>query len=211
MMCPECTTTVKPYPVLVALAGKSGSGKNTLAELLKLHLESEGKTVRLMAFADPIKDICKDIFGYDEYSLTTQKGKTVKLPHNSRTAREMMQTIGTDVFVNHFDKDVWIDLLHKRIAECDNDYDVIIVTDVRNIRELESFNRYPNNIKIWISRDTPRNDGTKPVNRFMKLFSDKHITENFNLKDECGIVIKNNKSLLELFKTAGHIVHLNLL
>lgn len=50
---------------IIALTGPKGSGKDTVADLIVAHYQAQWKTVRRLAFADPIKKVIQHIFQLD--------------------------------------------------------------------------------------------------------------------------------------------------
>lgn len=90
---------------------------------------------------------------------------TRRIPRSgSMTAREVIQTFGTDIIRNYYDDNVWVNCVFDRTY----DTDVVIVTDCRFRNEKAAADRN-NAVTILITRDTG--------------FTDTHATEN-DLGDE---------------------------
>jgi hypothetical protein len=52
-----------PHTVFIALSGKKQVGKDTAANMIVRLVESQGKTVAVTAFAEPLKRMCVEILG----------------------------------------------------------------------------------------------------------------------------------------------------
>lgn len=59
---------------LIGLMGKSKSGKDTVGQMLVEH-EANGAT---LAFADKLKEVCMDLFGFSRDDVYTEEGKARK-------------------------------------------------------------------------------------------------------------------------------------
>ena len=121
--------------MIIGLVGKRDSGKTTVANILKERGFVE------FSFAETVKEIVKIVFGFD-YSMllgdTPEKRelrKTIRDPFWNKTPIEAMQFIGTDLFRKHFDEDVWIRILERRIKESENKN--IVISDARYLNEIE--------------------------------------------------------------------------
>lgn len=102
----------------IALVGKMGAGKSLAAEyLVKRYNFNE------MAFADPLKALCADLF-------PDLVGK--------QKPRKLYQTVGQ--FMREIDPNVWVNQLMKRITLMDPE-DNILVTDIRQINEYIALKR----------------------------------------------------------------------
>jgi hypothetical protein len=77
---------------LVGLLGKKQSGKDTIAE----HLVEEYGFVRY-AFADPIKEACQVIFGFNSEQCWGNQKEVVD-PYWNITPRKIFQIFGTELF-----------------------------------------------------------------------------------------------------------------
>lgn len=109
---------------LIGLAGVSGSGKDTLAELVKDEYER-------MAFADSLKNICIEYLGLSYDDAYTQEGKKKFNNFWGMTNREILQKIGTDAMRNGFHNEVWTKMLELKIIKSLKENKKIIITDCR--------------------------------------------------------------------------------
>lgn len=98
--------------------------------------------------------------------------------------RRLMQTLGTDLVVNKFDRMFWVKLFANVYAdEFDKDYDYFIVPDTRQDHEL-SFARAMGATVIHVVRDGSGSEDT-------------HITEARLPIGPTDVVIENNDTLEE--------------
>lgn len=109
---------------LIGLAGISGSGKDTLAELVK-------DQYKRMAFADSLKNICVEYLGLSHDDAYTQQGKKKFNNFWGMTNRQILQKIGTDAMRNGFHNEVWTKMLELKIIKALNQNKKVIITDCR--------------------------------------------------------------------------------
>ena len=50
---------------IIVISGKAGAGKDTLGEIIRDKLEALDKTVLITHYADLVKYMCKQFFGWD--------------------------------------------------------------------------------------------------------------------------------------------------
>ena len=118
---------------LIGIMGLKGHGKDTVAKMLPVEWKR-------MAFADTLKDITSILFGWDrdliegdsEYSRKWREEVNEywakELGNKNFTPRMALQVLGTDVFRNNFDRDIWVKVLKRKIINSNSD---VVVTDVR--------------------------------------------------------------------------------
>lgn len=126
-------------PQVIGINGFAGSGKDTVAEYF---INEHG--YQKFAMADAVKDVLAILFGWDRKMLQgdTPESRiwreqldpwwTEKLgkPFSPRIA---MQQIGTDLFRNHFNQDIWCMIIENKILQCNNK---VVITDLRFYNEL---------------------------------------------------------------------------
>ena len=120
--------------MIIGLTGHLESGKSTLANSIKEHHTEGG--VLIMAFARPLKDMCRDYFGFSYEDLYTSEGKTKLNSFWNITPREFMQRLGQGLR-DAICPDVWVKLMEQRILEKKNTYRTIICDDIRHPNEAE--------------------------------------------------------------------------
>jgi hypothetical protein len=119
--------------------GLMGSGKDFTANELKNKLEKNGKTVEVLAFAEPMKFILSTIFDItiDELNYYKNNSKEVKLSTivgshdvvNNTDFRKLIQRFGSEGMKPVFGIDVWANLVYQKITSSNSD--VIIISDFR--------------------------------------------------------------------------------
>jgi len=136
--------------MLIGIAGKARSGKDTFAEFLLKEFEPHGIRFIKAAFADALKKLCMDSFGLTTEQLYGNQKEIsdkryrnhyispincglglTELPSGYWTPREIMQAVGS--FYRSIDYDYWVKQLDKtvKVSELNN----VIVTDIRHVNE----------------------------------------------------------------------------
>jgi len=118
--------------LLLGITGQAGSGKDTLAD--KIINKYSG--VKL-AFADPLKLACKELFQLSHEQLHVRREKEKIDPRWGKTPRELCQIVGTDLLRKYFDEDIFIKSTREKIKKLSQDYKIIIVTDCRFENETQ--------------------------------------------------------------------------
>lgn len=125
-------------PVILALAGKAGAGKSTVAKYL---IENYG--AELVKFASPLKEMMTSF--YKAAGLTPEEidrrieGDLKEVPCpllGGRTPRYAMQTLGTQWGRDTMSKDLWVDAAKAKISGMNAS--LIIVDDCRFPNEAEA-------------------------------------------------------------------------
>lgn len=165
---------------LIGLIGNKQCGKDTLANYL-----CKTYNYKRIAFADPIKDICKITFDFNDEQLN---GNQKEVPDNkwfNLTPRKIFQFIGTDLFRKHmsllhpkFNEDFWILIARKKIYELLNKKTCVVVSDVRFQNECDMIKEL-NGITIKIIRKTNLHDHHISENNI--LIADYVLTNNDDL------------------------------
>ena len=107
--------------MLIALCGRAGSGKSTVAKFL-----AEKYGAKTHSFARPLKGIVKDFFGFtDEQVYGTQAQKETVDPRWGMSPRQALQKLGTDCIRKHLGDDVWRDAVLDKIDYSDDSIHVI--------------------------------------------------------------------------------------
>lgn len=121
----ECSKTCRyknesakeaPKVRVCCISAKARHGKDTAAEMLKEYLESQGQRVLIIHFADLLKFICKQFFGWD--GAKDEKGRT------------LLQYIGTDV-VGAKRPAYWAEFVVSFLKLFENEWDYILIPDCR--------------------------------------------------------------------------------
>ena len=173
--------------MIIGISGKKGSGKDTAAN----HLNAVHGYATL-SYAEPLKKTCSIVFGIpiDYFNDRNKKEETIE--EWKASPRQLMQTVGTDLFRNHFDKDVWIKSLTQRIRQTQNKR--IVVSDVRFPNEALHVKNMGGKL-IHILRRNLRSDDDHE--------SESNTDELSNMAD---FIISNDDTINELYETIDNII-----
>lgn len=188
----------------IGFSGKKGSGKNTAADMLSDYLASNKLSSYHVSFAHTLKSTCINLFGLnpelvfgddnDKNTLTNVMWDNLPLEirnkysrSGSMTVREVLQVVGTDIFRNMFDNDIWVKAAFNGLPDCD----YIIFTDVRFPNEANAI-KAKNGKVIRINR---------PSNAV-----DVHISETALDNYEFDLIISNTGTLLDLERSIKDII-----
>ena len=101
---------------VICISGKARHGKDTLAGILKNHLEDQGNRVLIAHFGDLVKYICEKFFDWDEQK--DERGRT------------LLQYVGTDV-VRTQEPNFWTDFIKKVLTLFPDEWDYVLIPDCR--------------------------------------------------------------------------------
>jgi hypothetical protein len=116
----------------IGITGKIAAGKDTFADAL---VEHECKLFKKYSLASPMKKIAEDIFGFSKDQLYVHELKETTDAFWDITPRRFLQIMGTDMFRDHFRKDVWLKLAEKHMR--DNPDKHIVIADIRFENEAQ--------------------------------------------------------------------------
>lgn len=147
-------------PLIIALCGFEGSGKDTVARLLT------NKGWKSRAFAHNLKVAVAAIFGWPFHLLEgiTEESRVWReqpddywsqVLGRTITPRRMLQEVGTDLFRNHFHVETWPASLKKTLLQDKINNNNVIVTDCRFPSEVEFIKSMGGKV-IRVTRDATR-------------------------------------------------------
>ena len=102
-------------------SGEAGHGKDASAAITKEFLEAKGYSVLITHYADLLKFICTNFFGWNG--------------EKDEAGRTLLQYIGTDC-VREQDPDYWVDFIANFIRMFPDRYDFVIIPDTRFPNEI---------------------------------------------------------------------------
>lgn len=168
---------------IIGITGRKRHGKDTIADYLVAH---HGYTK--MAFADPIRDICRDMFGF-----TAEQFADDKEAIDDRwgiSPRRAMQFIGTDLVRAHIHEllpdvgeDFWVKCLMNRVPPGAR----VVVSDVRFPNEAAAIRGVGT---LWRV--------TRPTH--VDLEKDMHISETMIGDLQVDVEIDNTDDLASLYR-----------
>lgn len=172
----------------IGIIGKMASGKTTVAKYLEKHYG-----YKRASFADPMRDIVKDIFDVEDKS--------------DPRYRTLMQKLGTDWFRSE-DENVWVKHLLKRCTGTG-----WVVDDVRFLNEAGEL--YANNwvlVYLYSPEAVRKHHATKvrgdDTEQFTETCGHASESEVDQIPDRVPIhwIVPNNRSLEELYEHIDRIM-----
>lgn len=133
--------------MIIGIAGLAGSGKSTVAALLSAQY---GFSVR--NFADPLKNICKDLFQFSDDQLwgPSQSRNAPDARYWDQSARDALQILGSAA--RKYYPDVWVQLTVRDI----NRFADIVIGDVRYDNEVRAIHNMGGQVWYVHRPDLPR-------------------------------------------------------
>ena len=110
----------------ILFSGEAEHGKTASATILKEKLEGIGKKCLIINFADYLKFICKQYFGWDG--------------QKDVVGRKILQEIGTDV-IRKKDSSFWVKAVISFIKVFEDKYDYFLIGDCRFPDEISCFKK----------------------------------------------------------------------
>lgn len=166
--------------ILIGLMGKKGVGKDTLAD----RLVSRGRFQK-MAFADPLKAVCREMFALTSWQLHDPEGKETVDERWGMTPRQMMQRVGTDMVRSMLGKDFWLRRMDLELGSLmESKQMMIVISDVRFANEAQWVrDRGGMIVRVIAEHDKAARD------------VDAHASETEQEKVVCDMEIVNDKRL----------------
>ena len=114
--------------IILCIAGRAGSGKDTVAKILdEILTEQYHKRVLVAHYADLVKYVAKTFFYWD--GIKDEEGRT------------LLQYIGTDV-VRKADENYWVRFIANMLKFFPNQWDFVLLPDFRFPNECSLLKRY---------------------------------------------------------------------
>ena len=180
---------------VIGICGKAGAGKSTVADMMAKELVERGyPEVHVLSFADPMRDLIRDIFSPDDYDKgTSVDTKQIHLMggFENATYRRVMQTLGTEWGREMIDENIWIDALNNRLNQIDDDSTtepVFIIPDVRHDNEAMYVTTDMEGILAYVTGRCHEDMGHQS----------EHSSELDDPKDYASIIFDNTGTLADL-------------
>ena len=106
----------------ICISGHAGSGKDTVADMMRTYLWGYGERVLITHYADLLKYVCTNFFHWN--GVKDEAGRT------------LLQHIGTDV-VRSQEPDYWVGFLAHIFELFPDQWDFVIIPDCRFPNELD--------------------------------------------------------------------------
>ena len=107
---------------VICISAKAQHGKDTAASLMKTYLEANGQRVLITHYADLVKFVCTNYFGWDG--------------NKDEHGRSLLQRVGTDV-VSMQQPAFWADFIISILKFFENEWDFVLIPDCRYPVEVE--------------------------------------------------------------------------
>jgi len=101
----------------IGFSGEMGVGKSLCATMLQRELDLRLTNSIMCNFAEPLKKMLIDYFGFEWEELHTPEGKRRYNPRWGMTNRECMQKFATEAIRNGFHNDAWVKLAELKTSK----------------------------------------------------------------------------------------------
>jgi len=128
--------------MIIALGHRQGVGKNVFAQMLANRFKTQGKEVRIAAFADALYAVAHMLYGWAGFATKDfyekhRELKEVILPALGMSPRTLLIRLGTEAIRKKVYDQTWVKLLlHSTV-----DDEILIITDLRFPNEFEAVKR----------------------------------------------------------------------
>lgn len=194
--------------VIIAICGFQGVGKDTFSNYLVHNYQ-----FKKFSFAAATKDILANMFGWDRSLLEgdTIESRTFresidswwakKLSIPDLTPRKVLQLIGTDLFRKHFNNEIWVHIVEKKIINClkINSEQRIIISDCRFPNEIVMLKNLGAKL-IHIQRNLPEWFDKYKAGEDCLEASKLHLSEIAWIREEFNYGITNDFDSIEEFE-----------
>ncbi len=185
-------------PQIIGITGRKFNGKDTLGNYLVNNF-----SYKKLSYADPIKDITRILFGFNEEQLYGSLKETIDDNWNT-TPRNIMQFLGTEIFRKQMDQvipnigeDFWIKCLEVKMTNLlkENPNQKFVICDVRFPNEVESIKKLGGTV-IRVKRELSTNN-------------DLHESEKYIESLDVDFEMINNTTIEQLYKNFENKFNLN--
>lgn len=160
---------------VLCISGKAQHGKDTSATILKSILEERGNKVLIIHYADLLKYLCKEYFGWN--GSKDDEGRT------------LLQHVGTDV-VRNKQPNYWVNFVVEFLKMFETEWDYVIIPDCRFPNEVSTITKYFNTKHIRIIRQN--------FNSPLSIEQQQHPSETALDNYSYDYVVYNDSSVLNL-------------
>ena len=122
---------------VICISGKAQHGKDTTATMLKSSLELMGNKVLIFHYADLLKYLCRQYFGWDG--------------QKDDAGRTLLQYVGTDV-VRAADPNYWVNFAVTFFKLFKDEWDYILIPDCRFPNEINTMETHFDCMHLRVNR-----------------------------------------------------------
>lgn len=160
---------------VICISGKAQNGKDTTATIMKSALEQRGNKVLIFHYADLLKYLCREYFGWDG--------------EKDDAGRTLLQHVGTDV-VRTKDPDYWVNFAVTFLKLFEDEWDYVLIPDCRFPNEVNTIETHFDALHIRVKREN--------FNSPLSAEQQKHISETALDDYEYDYLLLNDSSVLNL-------------
>ncbi len=205
---------------IILISGWARSGKDFTADIVKKALVADYGQIEHMSFADVMKDLVAGTFGITRSQLDkfkndpkTYTNKTVsyaecgsgglaEYDYARYDFREILQRFGTEVMKPVFGKDVWTDLMHKKLQN--SNAKVIVISDWRFKQELYrlrnlNFSIADDYITVRVEREGQVQEST----HISEIDLDEDIDFDYTIKNDGVTISLLEEQVRDMLKAEG--------
>lgn len=173
--------------MIIGLSGKIGSGKSTVANMIK---KCDNSFIE-KSFAYKLKQIVQILTSCDMEDTMTQAGKNIYIDDFEMTIGQMLQQLGTNVLREGFNKSVWIKALLIELNKQPGNY---IISDCRFKNEAKAI-QDAGGILIRINR--PNNpvaeNSTRDLNHPSEIDMDDYTNFDYIINSDSDLMTLETK------------------
>ena len=122
---------------VITISAPAQHGKDTMANFLLDYLESNNRTVIIIHYADYLKFICRQYYGWD--------GK------KDESGRQILQQVGTEK-ARANNPNIWVNVIKEFLRGFGADYDYVIIPDARFPNEIDEIKAEFATVSIKLNR-----------------------------------------------------------
>lgn len=201
--------------VVIGVCGFQGAGKDTLSD----HLVNKYGFVKF-SFASATKDVLAILFGWDRKMLEGDTNESRKFRESvdewwgnklgvpNLTPRKVLQMIGTDLFRKHFNNDIWVSVVEKKIIEKIKSGANVVVSDCRFPNEFEMIKRFEAKI-IHVHKILPVWFSVYKSGIECEEASQIHVSETAWIRENFDHQIENISSIEDLHVSVDNFLQIN--
>lgn len=202
--------------MIIGICGNIGAGKNAIADFLV----SEYNFTRL-SFANSLKEAVSAIFGWSmdmldgvtpEARIAREEvdqwwAKRLQIPNF--TPRLALQMIGTNVMRDHFNTDIWVASLERKLSNTSQN---VVITDCRFPNEIQAIKSVNGQLwkvtrgiqPAWVTLAELANFGDETAATELSKFN-IHPSETAWIGSKFDVTIENDGTLNQLQETVKQV------
>lgn len=178
--------------LVITISGQAQHGKDTTARILKRRLEEEDKKVLITHYADVLKFICSNYFGWN--------GK------KDEVGRCLLQRVGTDI-VRTKDPDYWVNFMKSILSFFPDEWDVVIIPDTRFPNEILSMKESFDVFSVHVDRGAYENGLTEEQKNHPSERALDGYEFNYDIRNDADIyhLDEEVQKLIRVLKIVGRL------